>query len=505
MNAFLIWLVLLGLSIFLLARAVYRLYFHPLSHIPGPRLAAISSLYEFYYDVCHSGRFLFQIEEMHRKYGPIVRVNPVEVHISDPEFYEEIYAPSSRRREKDPRWTPSFSVRESMITTVNHEHHRFRRAILNNFFSRRSVMELTPMIEERIEALMQRFNEFYNDQTVVQLDDAFAALTADIITYYCYGKIWGFLENKTFRSDIRAVATEVTGQFHINRFFPFLAPIMRKMPDWIGRLLLPGKTAMFDFQKSVVNEAVHSLQGRHDEKKNRTMYHSLMDPSLPLEERSTQRLEEETLIVLGAGTETTGRTLTIAAYHLAQNPSILHQLREEIKQVLPTTTSTCTLPELERLPYLVATVNEALRIASPVVSRLPRVAPDEALMYKDYTIPPGTPMSSSSLLIHRNSTIFPDPEKFDPDRWLRNNGKTTTGQRLDRYLVPFTKGSRACLGMSLAYAELYMALAYFVRRVDFELCNTGPEDIAICRDFGIGYTQYSEPRVYAKITGIFQD
>ncbi|KAL4934335.1 cytochrome P450 [Aspergillus undulatus] len=486
MDASLIWLILLGLSIFLLARAIYRLYFHPLSHIPGPKLAAISGLYEFYYDVCRSGRFLFQIEKMHRKYGPIVRITPREVHISDPEFYE-IYAPSSRRREKDPNFITGFSVRESMITTINHEHHRFRRAILDNFFSRRSVVDLTPMISERIEKLMQRFNEFYSDQAVVQLDDAFAALTADIITYYCYGKLWGFLENKNFRSDIRSITTESTGLIHINRFFPFLVPLIRKTPDWIGRVLLPGKTALFDFQKSVLIEA-----------NNRTTYRSLTDPSLPLEERSTQRLEEETLVVLAAGTETTGRTLTIAAYHLAQSPSILHQLREEVKQVLSTATSTCTLLELERLPYLTATVNET----SPVVFRLPRVAPDETLMYKDYTIPPGTPMSSSSLLLHRNPTTFPDPEKFDPDRWICNNGKTATGERFDRYLAPFTKGSRACLGMSLAYAELYMTLAYFVRRVDFELYNTWPEDVSICRDLGTGYNQHSEPRVYAKVTGI---
>lgn len=61
-------------------------------------------------------------------------------------------------------------------------------------------------------------------------------------------------------------------------------------------------------------------------------------------------------------------------------------------------------------------------------------------------------MGCSPFFIHRNATIFPDPEKFDPDRWIRTNGKTARGERLDRYLTAFTKGSRACLGIK--YVQL---------------------------------------------------
>lgn len=67
------WLLLPGAAILLIIRSIYRLYFHPLSHIPGPKLAAMTHLYEFYYDVCTpgGGRFLFQIEKLHRKYGTL--------------------------------------------------------------------------------------------------------------------------------------------------------------------------------------------------------------------------------------------------------------------------------------------------------------------------------------------------------------------------------------------------------------------------------------------------
>ncbi|KAF2494401.1 hypothetical protein BU16DRAFT_463446, partial [Lophium mytilinum] len=69
------------------AAAFYRLYLHPLAHIPGPKLAALTHWYEAYYDVVKKGQYVFEIGRMHKKYGPIVRVGPNEVHILDSEYY----------------------------------------------------------------------------------------------------------------------------------------------------------------------------------------------------------------------------------------------------------------------------------------------------------------------------------------------------------------------------------------------------------------------------------
>lgn len=64
-----LWLAITALGAYICIRTVYRLYFHPLSHIPGPKLTACSHLYEFYYNVIQPGKFLFEIEKMHQKYG----------------------------------------------------------------------------------------------------------------------------------------------------------------------------------------------------------------------------------------------------------------------------------------------------------------------------------------------------------------------------------------------------------------------------------------------------
>ena len=64
------WLILLALgSAYLFMRSLYRLYFHPLRRFPGPKLAAITHGYEFYYDVILNGTYIWEVEKMHQRYG----------------------------------------------------------------------------------------------------------------------------------------------------------------------------------------------------------------------------------------------------------------------------------------------------------------------------------------------------------------------------------------------------------------------------------------------------
>lgn len=90
--------------------AIKRLYLSPIAHIPGPKLAALTQWYESYYDIWLGGQYTFRILEMHREYGPIVRISPWEVHIGDPEFFSELYTGPSRRREKWAFYTKQASM-----------------------------------------------------------------------------------------------------------------------------------------------------------------------------------------------------------------------------------------------------------------------------------------------------------------------------------------------------------------------------------------------------------
>lgn len=110
---------------------------------------------------------------------------------------------------------------------------------------------------------------------------------------------------------------------------------------------------------------------------------------------------------------------------------------------------------LEKLPFLNAVLKEGLRLAYGSSARSARIAPDVSLQCGSFTIPPGTPVSMTVPITHHDPSIFANPDAFEPDRWM----DPSTAAGLDRFLVPFSKGSRNCLGMNLAWAEIYMCAA----------------------------------------------
>lgn len=79
---------------------VQRLWLSPIAHVPGPKLAALTQYYEFYYDIILGGQYTFKILELHKKYGPAVRINPWEVHVAIHEFHSELYTGPTRPRNK---------------------------------------------------------------------------------------------------------------------------------------------------------------------------------------------------------------------------------------------------------------------------------------------------------------------------------------------------------------------------------------------------------------------
>lgn len=96
-----IGLIILAWLAYHLIKALYNVSpLHPLSHIPGPKLAAATYLPEFYYDVIKFGRYTSEIRDMHKAYGPLVRINPNEIHCNDINFSDEIYAVGGRKRNK---------------------------------------------------------------------------------------------------------------------------------------------------------------------------------------------------------------------------------------------------------------------------------------------------------------------------------------------------------------------------------------------------------------------
>ena len=171
----------------------------------------------------------------------------------------------------------------------------------------------------------------------------------------------------------------------------------------------------------------------------------------------------------------------MTTYHILANPPVLSRLRAELEAAIPDATATPSLQDLEHLPYLDAVICEGLRISHGTVHRLQRVHPDKSLSFRDWTIPPGTPVGMSPHDMHENPDIFPEPRKFDPARWMGPE----KAERL-KYLFNFGRGTRQCVGMNLAYAEIHLALAMVFRRLGdrMQLHDTERErDVDVKHDF----------------------
>lgn len=288
-----------------------------------------------------------------------MRINPRELHIRDPYYYEEIHAPGSRKRAKDPRYAVAFGAPYSLVGTISHDHHRLRRSFLNNYFSKRSVTNLTPMIHEKVDLLMRRFENAYHEGTVRHLQLDFAALTADVITHYSYGVSYGYLEdaNSSRGNDLVDAVNGLMAMFHVNRFFPLLVTIFRATPPKIIRWVQPQMADLFDVKARLRQQAKDTLQKRTgdvNEKDHNNIFDALVSPNVPEHEITLDRLEDESALLLGAGTETTARTIAVSMFHLMDNPDMGRRLREELRTVMETPTSKASWTDLEKLPYLVS-------------------------------------------------------------------------------------------------------------------------------------------------------
>jgi len=169
----------------------------------------------------------------------------------------------------------------------------------------------------------------------------------------------------------------------------------------------------------------------------------LNSPDLAENDKTLGRLALEARGFVGAGTESTGHTLSVITFYLLKNPERLRRLKDELSDAHKSKGWVLEYQDLQRLPYLSSVILESLRISTSVTGRLPRVNLRDTLQYKQYLIPKGTPVSTTQKFIHENPTIFHDPKSFIPERWL----DPVERKRLEKYLVPFGRGSRSCLGI----------------------------------------------------------
>ncbi|KAF5355464.1 hypothetical protein D9758_006320 [Tetrapyrgos nigripes] len=471
-------LLLGSLSAWLVVVLAYRLFVHPLSRFPGPKLAALTEYYGGYYDLIEDGGLLFQIERLHVKYGPIVRVGPNTLHFSDPQAFADIYTNGTTFAKSSLLYDSFFHSYESSHGYVDLHEARVRRGMLNPFFSRRAILKLRYVIQGKIDRLITRIKEYPKGRPI-DLSFAFRSLTMEIITEYCFSASYDALEYPDFRHPLVVVFQELIQNFWLSKYFTTPMRLFASSPTWLLLKMNPGMLDYINMKQDLEDRIDRYIKDESalEAVEHETIFHHLIlprtkdgviDRSLRPSRRS---LVDEAFSLLGAGSDTVGNTSCIATLYALSNPDICRKVKEELRQAWPDPETVPELTVLEQLPYLTAFIKESLRFSHGVVTPLPRVVGPSDTRIGGVLVPAGTVVEMSCVLIHKNPEIFKDPETFNPDRWL-----TPESKDLETYLVPFSRGPRMCLGINLAWCELYLILGSVFRRLDFELYDTSIED-----------------------------
>ncbi|KAF1931945.1 cytochrome P450 [Didymella exigua CBS 183.55] len=479
-------------ALFLLTRAVYRLWFSPLAHIPGPKIAALTSWYCAYHDLVRGGQYVWVVEDLHRRYGPIVRIRPDVLHVNDPSFLDTLYPQSPNvRRERAQTVLNLFHEHLSVLPTRDHHLHRQRRAVLSRFFSQQNVRRLVPVINDTLAKLLDRMHGWARDGEPVSLNAAYRAATKDIIQAYALGDGERCLDlpdcNAAFFKTLHAERlTHVSAHFH---WFPAL---MARLPVSVITALTPHISVFIQFIEHLTTKIEH-IRHTADDESSTTIFHEILRSDISAEEKSTPRLVDEAMVLAIAGADTTASTLAALTYHILASPPIFTRLRAELDSVMPSPDHAPDPKALDALPFLNALIEEALRLYPSATHRQDRLAPDQDLLFtypdgRTLAIPAGTMVGMTAPLLNRHPAWHDDPDAFVPERHL------PTPRRQWRNFA-FSRGARQCLGVNLAYQELqtftagvFRRYAVYDERVEqrgptLQLFRTGVEDVRLHADY----------------------
>lgn len=180
--------------------------------------------------------------------GPIVRIVPDEIHIQDSQFYETLYTKAGRV-DKYEWMSGRFNCETSVFTTASDDLHRIRRGALNPLFSRARTLGLQTIIRDKISTLLARICTYKETGAPLPLNQAFMALTGDVIMQYCFSVNYGHLDTPDFTTTLHEpfMAASISG--HLSLQFPIVPKLLFMLPEWMLINIEPLYAQVFKMQR----------------------------------------------------------------------------------------------------------------------------------------------------------------------------------------------------------------------------------------------------------------
>ena len=437
---------------------IYPLFISPLSKIPCANI------------LCHItpawiswkrsvGREIRTVYPLHQKFGAVVRLAPNEISLSCFEGLRTVYLGGF---EKNGWYEGAFMNFDTMnlVSMQGRKEHSVQKRMVSNVYSKSYLQNSEDLKLVSQSLLYRQFLPILEDAASkggsLDVFDLTQALGMDVTSGYLFGtaNMTNFLGDAEYRHRWYAWYEKTKYQTPKTR-------ANGPVEQWCMDLCNAAEAMQYSEKPiSTTQPVVHAR-----------LYQCLSKSGLHSEQLS-KATASELLDELLAGHETSAVTLTYLMYQLSQRPSLQDKLRNELLTLSPPlqyppqiSTSTPSLPHpstIDTLPLLDAVINETLRLNSAAAGPLPRVTPNvsggTSIAGYDH-IPGGITISCNAYSIHRQPTVFPDPEKWDPERWLRAEGEDLA--RMKRNFFAFGAGGRMCLGKNLALMRTFLSSFFF--------------------------------------------
>ncbi|MGW3233351.1 cytochrome P450 [Kitasatospora sp. NPDC001095] len=359
-----------------------------------------------------------------------------------------------------PMWQRAREVTGSGLASCPHAEHKRLRALVQPSFHPARLPAYAARVTDATDTLLAS----WRDGSVIDL----GAQMMDLVTRATVANLFGTDMPEAVRA---AVATDLNAL--IKGFLP-----RAFAPDWVTALPLPANRRHQAAAVRLRAVLADVIDTRRTHKGGRCwtgsgeQRHDLLDALIdsgsssdqPGSERglSDEEVIDQVVTFYGAGVESTAYILTWALALLAAHPDVEARVHTEVDRVLAD--GAPAHEHLDDLPYLGQVITEALRLHSSgwFLTRTTTHTTELA----GVPLAAGTIIGFSTYAIHREDAHFPDPERFDPDRWPQAPDRTI--------YIPFGAGPRKCVGDRLALAEATVALATITRTARLIPVNRNP-------------------------------
>ncbi|EPS94565.1 hypothetical protein FOMPIDRAFT_1054988 [Fomitopsis schrenkii] len=496
---------------------------HGLRSYPGPFLAKFTDAWIAW--SVNRNRWSLSVEDAHKKYGPVVRIAPNHVSISDAKALAIVYGHSTGFTKS--RWYDIFSNFRvpNIASTRSRSVHARKRRIEAHMFAPQSIRAVEPISRVHVAELIRQWDTLVSRVSEAQKGgplrgqvgaatwsvqdgrvwtDCMAWLSFwafDTIGDLAFGLPFGMLKSgkdlakaaKSPEEGFKAIERVTKGgdalsieeveipyiqylnmRAETNAFLAWLPPVwqavIKRLPGFAVNPHAAQKLAAMSIM--AVARRLANPEPRPD------MLQKLLDArdenGEPL---SPEELSAEAFVLIVAGSDTIANTTCGTTYFLARDRRVQAKLQAELDAALSSVDSEVAPYDVVKdLPYLDAVIHEGQRLYSTVGAGLPREVPPGGATILGHHFKAGTTLSVPLYTLHRDESVWgPDAAEYRPERWIEASSEKKRAM-MDAF-APFSIGPRACLGRSLAIMQLHIIFATLFYRYEFVLRSDAPLEL----------------------------